>query len=48
MPKTTDEFIAEIFDTTREMSDKEYCEFLEEISSALEDAANIKRDEMEL
>jgi hypothetical protein len=44
--KTADDFITEIFATTRPLSDEKYCEYLEEISSALDDAAKIKREEM--
>jgi hypothetical protein len=44
--KKAEDFIIEIFDATRAMSDTEYCEFLEEIASALDDAANVKRTEM--
>jgi hypothetical protein len=43
---TADEFITEIMDATRDMNDTQYCEFLEEISSALNDAASVKRSEM--
>lgn len=44
--KTTNEFITEIMDATRDMNDIQYCEFLEEIASALDDAASIKRSEI--
>ena len=44
--KAADDFITEIMDATREMGDAEYCDFLEEISSALDDAASAKREEM--
>ena len=44
--KTADEFITEIMDSTRDMSDADYCDFLEEISSACDAAAQTKREEM--
>jgi hypothetical protein len=44
--KTAEDFVTEIFDATRDMNDTEYCEFLEEIAGALDDAAQVKRQEM--
>jgi len=44
--KTAQDFIDEIFLFTKDMSDEEFCSFLEEIAGACEDAANIKREEM--
>ena len=44
--KQADDFITEIMSATKELSDAEYCDFLEEISSALDDAAQAKRSEM--
>jgi len=46
MAKTADEFMAEIFDATRDMPDSEYCDYLEEIGEACNSAAEVKRDEM--
>ena len=41
------DFISDIFAASRDMSDEEYCEFLEAISGALDDAVQAKREELE-
>ena len=44
--KSAQDFVDEIFAATTEMSDSDYCDFLDEISSACSDAADVKREEM--
>ena len=44
--KTAHELIQEIFDSLSNASDEEYCNVLEEIAGACEDASIAKRHEM--
>ena len=45
--KTSMEFVSEIFDMTVGMTDKEYCNFLEEIIDSLSDAIEMRRSEID-
>lgn len=41
------ELITEIFEKVQNLSDSDYCDVLEEVAGACEDAASAKRHEME-
>jgi len=45
--KEAEDKIEEIFSESKDFSDEQYCEYLEEISAACESAAEAKRGEMQ-